>query len=208
MWQFQFSPNVRRTSYFLFIVLILLGGSSFSFASEHPLQIYFAGGSALTNPAGEWRDAIDSYNSLGGRSNAAGVLELPGLFIKNDSHLWLGLLPSLLAEEYSSNYKQTTSTALTHINLNASAFWFLNSHSASGWLYRFDAGFTHLHRYERNNGTNLDRYYNGVDTKASVGYALPGFSDLSFWTLNFGLFAVSAGAIQETGADFTIGIML
>ncbi len=176
--------------------------------STRALRVYFAGGSGFTKPSGEFNDAINSYVSVDGRVNASGVLELPGVFVKKTPHLWLGLLPSLVAEEYSSNYSQETTIALTHFNLDASAFWFLNADRAEGVLFRLDAGYTYLHRFERIALVDFDRYYNGMNMKASVGYALRGFSEAGFWSFNLGLFAVSAGAIQETGGDFTVGIML
>lgn len=176
--------------------------------SGRTLRIYFAGGSAITSPSGEYRSAIDYYKTQGGHDNATGVIELPGVYQKKDAHLWLGFLPSLIAEDDSSNYTQDTSIALSHYNFDASAIWFLDSMHAIGPLVRLDVGYSYLHRYERVNSVTRDRYYNGANIKGTVGYAWPAFSDLSFWSLNIGFFAVTAGAINETGADITVGVML
>ncbi len=176
--------------------------------SERALKIYFAGGTATVTAASEFRESIDAYKTQGGRDNPVGVLEIAGLYIKKADHLWLGALPSIVAEDYSSNYAQETSLALTRYNLDASAFWFLNAQKSVGVFYRADVGYSYLHRYERVNLVNFDRYYNGFNVKGELGYALRGFSDSTFWSFALGLFNVSAGAIQETGADITVGIML
>jgi hypothetical protein len=176
-------------------------------ASPTSLFIYLAGGSALTNPDSKFMDTADQFEAEGGRANTVGVLE-GGVFHKRSENMWFGLLPKLIAEEFSGDVTQTTSLALTHWNLNASAWWFLHRGESCGLNARLDAGYAYVHEYYMVNGVSSDAYHNGVDAKISIGYALPVFANGDFWSFNLGFFGVTAGPFSETGADITVGIML
>jgi hypothetical protein len=169
---------------------------------------YLAGGSALTNPNSAFSQTVNDFIAQGGRINTVGVIEAPGFYRKKTDQLWIGILPSFVDEEFSGNYQQTTSLAMDHFNVDASAWWFFHSPAQAGFIARVDLGYTYIHEYNAVNGVSNDSYFNGSNLKITGGYTLPIFNNGDFWSFNFGLFGVTAGSFSETGADLTVGVML
>src|SRR6185312_10847566 len=97
-------------------------------------------------PNSEFMQTADQANAQGGRTNTVGIIE-GGIYKKRTEQLWLGFLPSLVAEEFSGNYKQASSLAVNHWNADASAWWFLNRGESCGFHARADIGFSYVQIY-------------------------------------------------------------